>query len=51
MEANMEVEVPTVLGAVAAATTSDLDVLTGTVCGCNACDQTTDYAKGGGEEF
>lgn len=45
-EKEMETEmVPTLLGAVAGTLTRDLDVLTGTVCGCTVCDATTDYAK------
>ncbi len=42
----METEmVPTLLGAVVGTVTCDLDVLTGTTCGCTVCDFTTDYAK------
>ncbi len=47
METETEMEmVPTLLGAVVSTLTRDLDVLTGTVCGCTVCDNTTDYAKG-----
>jgi hypothetical protein len=36
---------PTLLGAVAGTLTKDMDVLTGSVCGCTACDVSTDYAR------
>jgi hypothetical protein len=36
---------PTMLGAVAGTMTPDADVLTGSTCGCSACDGCTDYAR------
>ena len=44
----MENLVPTMLGAVAGTLTRDAEILTGSTCGCSACDACTDYARAGG---
>lgn len=41
--------IPVVLGAVAGAADDETEALTGTGCGTNCCDMSTDYAKCEGE--